>query len=171
MDKKTLSKLSYGLYIVASGNREHQNAYIANTVVQVTAAPAKIAVACNKNNFTAQFIHESQAFSASVLKQNYQLTTMGTFGFRTGRDINKFELCKDFFFGEHTNVPIVLEDCLGWFECKLVDEVDMGTHILFIGEVLDAQITDALETPLTYAYYHEVKKGITAKNAPTFISA
>ena len=169
MDINTFSKLSYGVYVVASGGRERQNAFIATTVMQVTAQPAKIVVACNKNNFTIDFIRETQAFSASVLKQNYNPTTMGTFGFRSGKDFNKFEHCNEFIFGENTQVPIVLEDCLAWFECKLTDEIDAGTHILFVGEVLDAQITAENRPPLTYSYYHEVKKGITAKNAPSYI--
>jgi len=169
MDRNTFSKLGYGVYVVASGNKEQQNAFIATTVMQVTAEPAKIVVACNKNNFTAQLIRESKAFSASVLKQTYKPTTMGTFGFRSGKDCNKFELCNEFIFGNNTQTPIVTEDCLAWFECRLSDEIDVGTHILFVGEVLDAQITAENEAPLTYSYYHEVKKGVTAKNAPSFI--
>ena len=169
MDINTFSKLSYGVYIVASGNREQQNAFIATAVMQVTADPAKIIVACNKNNFTADFIRKYKAFSVSVIKQNYKPTTMGTFGFRSGKDFNKLQHCNEFEFGKHTQTPIVTEDCLSWFECKLIDEMDVGTHILFIGEVLDAQITAENEVPLTYAYYHEIKKGITAKNAPSYV--
>ena len=170
MDINTFSKLTNGVYIVAAGDRKQQNAFVATTVMQVTANPAKIIVACNKNNFTTTFIRNSKAFSASVVTQNYKPTTMGTFGFRSGKDFNKFEHCKGFTFGENTQVPIVQEDCMAWFECKLSDEIDVGTHILFVGEVLDAQITAADETPLTYAYYHEIKKGVTAKNAPHFIN-
>ena len=169
MDTFTFSKLSYGVYVVASGNKAQQNAFIATTVMQVTSEPAQIMVACNKNNFTAQFIRETKTFSASVLKQSYKPITLGTFGFRSGKDYNKFEHCSDFIFGENTQTPIVLEDCLAWFECKLTNEMDVGTHILFVGEVLDAQIIAADETPLTYSYYHEMKKGITPKNAPSFV--
>ena len=169
MDRNTFSKLSYGVYIVASVSKERQNAFIATTVMQVTAEPAKIIVACNKSNFTAHLIRESKTFSASVLKQQYKPTTIGTFGFRSGKDFNKFEHCNGFIFGENSQTPIVLEDCMALFECKLIDELDAGTHVLFVGEVLDAQITAENETPLTYSYYHEVKKGVTAKNAPSFI--
>jgi len=169
MNTNTFSKLSCGVYIVASGNKERQNAFIATTVMQVTSNPAKIMVACNKDNFTAQIIRETKTFSASVLKQNYKPTTIGTFGFRSGKNFNKFELCNDFIFGENMQTPIIMEDCMAWFECKLTDEIDVGMHVLFVGEVLDAQIIAENETPLTYAYYHEVKKGVTAKNAPSYI--
>lgn len=169
MDFNTFSKLTNGVYVVASGNKERQNAFIATTVMQVTAEPAKIMVACNKNNFTTHLIRESKAFSASILKQIYKPTTMGTFGFRSGNDFPKFEHCNEFVFGENTQTPIVLEDCMAWFECKLTDEMDVGTHLIFVGEVLDAQVTTENETPLTYSYYHEIKKGITPKNAPSFV--
>jgi len=169
MDKNTFSKLTNGVYLVASGNKNQQNAFVATTVMQVTAEPAKVMVACNKNNFTTQLIQKSKVFSASVLTQNYKPTTMGTFGFRSGKDFNKFEHYNEFIFGKNTQAPIVLEDCMAWFECKLTDEIDVGTHILFVGEVLDAQIITEGEEPLTYAYYHEVKKGVNSKNAPSFV--
>ena len=169
MDINTFSKLGYGVYIVASGNKEEQNAFVATTVMQVTVEPPKIVITCNKNNFTTDFIRKYKVFSASVLKQDYKITTMGNFGFRSGKNFNKFEHCNDFIFGTHTQVPIVLEDCLAWFECKLIDEIDVGTHILFVGEVLDAQIISENEIPLTYTYYYEVRKGVTSKNAPSFI--
>jgi flavin reductase (DIM6/NTAB) family NADH-FMN oxidoreductase RutF len=169
MDINTFSKLTSGVYIVAAGNGERQNGFVATTVMQVTAEPAKIIMACNKENFTTALVREYQAFSASVLKQNYKPTTMGTFGFRSGKDFDKFAHCNEFICGRNTQVPIVLEDCMAWFECKLTDEIDVGTHILFVGEVLDAQVTVPEDEPLTYAYYHAVKKGVTAKNAPSFI--
>jgi len=170
MDINAISKLTNGVYVVASGDKERQNAFIATTVMQVTSNPVKVIVACNKDNFTTHIIQESKAFSASVLKQNYKPATMGTFGFRSGKDFNKFERCNEFIFSENTQTPIVLEDCIAWFECKLTDEIDLGTHILFVGEILDTQIISENEEPLTYSYYHEIKKGVTPKNAPSFIN-
>ena len=169
MEWNTFSKLTNGVYIVASGDKKRQNAFVATTAMQVTAEPAKMIVACNKENFTANLIRQTKAFSVSVMKQTYKSTTIGTFGFRSGKDFDKFEHCNEFIFGKTTQTPIVLEDSMAWFECKLVDEVDVGTHILFVGEVLDAQITAENEVPLTYSYYHEMKKGVTPKNAPSFI--
>ena len=49
------------------------------------------------------------------------------------------------------------------FACRLVDTVDVGTHFLFIGEVVDAErLSD--EEPLTYSYYHSVLKGKTQRS-------
>ena len=65
-----LFKVSYGLYVVCSGDKNRGNGFISNTVFQVTSSPARFASCCNKDNYTAEFIKESGAFSVSVLHQD-----------------------------------------------------------------------------------------------------
>ena len=48
--------------------------------------------------------------------------------------------------------------------------VDVGTHMLFVGEVVDCDVTESEEQPLTYAYYQDVKKGKSPKNAPPYLA-
>jgi flavin reductase (DIM6/NTAB) family NADH-FMN oxidoreductase RutF len=50
---------------------------------------------------------------------------------------------------------------------KVVKELDAGTHTIFIGAVMDTQVFKEGK-PVTYAYYHQVKRGITPKTAPYF---
>ena len=64
--------------------------------------------------------------------------------------------------------PILEEHSTAFLEVKIEKEIDMGTHTIFIGEVVDADIISDGE-PLTYAYYHLVKKGKAPKAAPTYI--
>jgi flavin reductase (DIM6/NTAB) family NADH-FMN oxidoreductase RutF len=168
MEIDTFSKLTYGVYIIASGNEEQKNAFVATAVFQVTAIPEKIAVACSKDNYTLKFIEDTHAFSISVLKQNYTPLVMGNFGFRSGKNFNKFEHC-NYIIGEKTGIPIVLNDTIAWFECIVEQETDLGTHILFIGKVADCKIISEEEMPLTYQYYHDIKKGITPANAPSSV--
>lgn len=164
MDNKAFEKLTYGVYIVAAGKGAATNAFVATTAIQVTNDPLQIAVACNKKNFTREFIDFHKNFSVSVLKQNYTPSVLGNFGFRSGRDADKFADIQP-IFGQYTGVPIVEDDCIAWFECELVQQIDLGSHILYIGKVLDSKVLSD-EQPLTYAYYHEVKRGATPKNAP-----
>jgi rubredoxin len=91
---------------------------------------------------------------------------IGTFGFKCGRDINKFENVQ-YTLGKN-GAPIVTENAVGCIECEVIDSVDVGTHTIFIGKVLEAErLTD--EEPMTYAFYHEVKRGKAPKTAPTYI--
>ena len=75
--------------IVCSGDKNKGNGFISNTVFQVTAEPAKFAVCCNKNNFTAEFIQKYRAFSVSVLNKNASSEIIGSFGYKSGKDFDK----------------------------------------------------------------------------------
>ena len=76
---EALFKVSYGLYVVCSGDKSRGNGFISNTVFQVTSTPARFASCCNKDNYTAEFIKESGAFSISVLHQDTPADIFGRF--------------------------------------------------------------------------------------------
>lgn len=160
-------KVTYGLYIVSSKVNEKLSGYISNTVFQVTAEPVQFAVCCSKNNFTSEVIKQSKAFSISVLEQDTAAELIGLFGYKSGKDVNKFKGI-NYITGE-TGVPIVLDNTIAWFECEVVQTYDVGSHVLFIGKLVNNDLVDIDRAPLTYAYYREVKKGVAPKNAPTYI--
>ncbi len=166
MDIEAFFRISYGMYIVSSFDGEKYNGQIANSVMQITVEPAQIIVCVNKNNLTCEYIDRSKKFSVSVLEKDTDMKFIGLFGFKTGREINKFKNIK-YKIGD-TGVPIVLESSLSYFECDVVQSIDSGTHILYIGKISDAQVIKSGE-PMTYTYYHQIKGGKTQKNAPTYI--
>jgi flavin reductase (DIM6/NTAB) family NADH-FMN oxidoreductase RutF/rubredoxin len=165
IDLTALFDLSYGLYIVTSYDGEKLNGQIANAVMQVTAEPPKIAVAISKNNLTHEYILKSGELGLSILDQSAPMELIGLFGFKSGRDVDKLSQC------EHkkgvTGCPLVTDYVLTVVEAKVIDQCDVDTHTIFVGEVVSAEILRK-GTPLTYAHYHQVKKGKTAKNAPTY---
>jgi flavin reductase (DIM6/NTAB) family NADH-FMN oxidoreductase RutF len=166
MDPKVLYKVSYGLYIVSAKKEEKFNAQIANTVFQVTAEPPTIAVSINKENLTHEFIQATRVFAVSILAKETPLTLIGHFGFKSGRDLDKFE--KIGYKTGLTGLPLVTESTIGYLEAEVINQLDVGTHTIFIGKVVEAQIIKDGE-PMTYAYYHEVKRGTTPKSAPVHI--
>ena len=166
MNTKALRSLSYGLYVVASQKQGKLNAQIANTVGQVTSEPPTISVCINKQNLTYEFITESKVFTASILSQDTPLSFIGHFGFKSGREVDKLKDI-NYKLGE-TKAPIILDHCLAYLESRVIDQVDVGTHTIFIGELVGADVIGEGE-PLTYAYYHQVKRGTTPKTAPSYI--
>lgn len=158
--------ISYGLYIVTSGNKTSRNGFIANSVFQVTATPPQFAVCCNKDNHTAGIIKETGVFVISVLAQEVSSKFIGHFGYKTGSNFDKLNEIK--YFTGKTGAPVITENVVSYIECKVNQTVDSGTHLIFIGDVIQADILND-KTPLTYEYYRDVKKGIAPKNAPTFI--
>ena len=166
MNTKALYNLSYGLYVVASQKQGKLNAQIANTVIQVTSEPPAIAVCINKQNLTHEFITQSKVFTASILSQDTPLSFIGHFGFKSGRELDKLKDV-NYRLGE-TKAPIVLDHSLAYLEARVTNQVDVGTHTIFIGELVGADVLKEGE-PMTYAYYHQVKRGTTPKTAPSYI--
>ncbi len=166
MNTKALYKLGYGVYVVTSRKDDRLNGQIANTVFQVTAEPPTVAVSINKNNLTHQFIKDSKVFAASVLCQDTPLTFIGHFGFKSGRDIDKFEGI-NYRIGE-TGAPVVLDNAVSYLEVKVTKEMDVGTHTIFVGEVVNADVISD-EVCMTYDHYHQIKGGKTPKTAATYV--
>jgi len=164
---EALFNVSYGLYIISSGFKNEPCGFIANAAFQITAEPPQFAVCCNKNNFSANIIKNTGAFALSVLHQEASSEIIGTFGYKSGKDVNKFENI-GIKYGE-TGVPLVIQDALSVLEFKLVQTFDVGTHFMFIGELISSEVICNNKEPLTYAFYRNVKKGLAPKNAPTYI--
>jgi flavin reductase (DIM6/NTAB) family NADH-FMN oxidoreductase RutF len=167
MNLNTLRKLSYGMYIVGSHKGKKLNGQIANTVFQITSEPPTVAVSINKQNLTHEYIKDSRVFSASVLCQATPLPFIGGFGFKTGRDVDKFKGIK-YKVGQ-TGSPVVLDNTTAYLEAEVINDIDVGTHTIFIGRIVAADILT--EDPcMTYEYYHQVKRGTTPKTAPSYIA-
>lgn len=167
LDRRALRDLSYGLYIVTSREGDRLNGQVVNTVIQVTADPPRVAVIINKKNLTHEFIAQSGVFGVSVLDDTATMTFIGPFGFRSGRDLDKFTGVA--FKKGSTGVPLVLDHTLSLLEAKVFECVDLGTHSIFIGEVVFSEVLKSGK-PLTYHFYHEALKGKSPPNAPTFMS-
>lgn len=165
MDPRAFHKMSYGMYVVASGVEDDCNAQICNTVFQITSDPPRVGISINKQNYTHDFFEKSGVFSVSVLTEEADMVFIGRFGFRCGRSYPKLKGIS--IRKGVTGAPIILEKTCAFIEGKVTGSLDCGTHTLFLGEVLDAGLTGD-GSPMSYAFYHEVKKGKSPKTAPTY---
>ena len=166
MNNRAFHKVSYGVYVVSSVKDGKLNGQIANTVFQITSDPPTIAISINKQNLTHEFIEKSKVFSVSILSVDAPMTLIGNFGFKSGRDVEKFSDVK-YEIGT-TGAPILKEYAIAFVEARVKNSFDVGTHTLFIGEVVDASVLNDAE-PMTYAFYHTIKGGKSPKTAPTYI--
>lgn len=165
MNEQAFYKATYGLYVVSAEADGERSGCVINTLLQVTAEPVRLAVTVSKNNFTCGLLKKAGHFAAVALDKRADLMYIGRFGFRTGSDFDKFEgvsCAKD-----SAGMPYATDNACARYSCKITQEVDLVTHIMFIGEVTEAELLSS-EEPLTYAYYRNVIKGNTPKNAPSF---
>lgn len=164
MNKNVFRNLSYGVYVISTLDGERHTGCIANSAMQITSSPATIAVSINHDNYTNSCIEKSGKFALSILSENSDPGIIGKFGFQSGKDTNKFD---------HIDYKVadgiaVINDSCGYIVCKVINKMETPTHTVFLGEVTDGDILS--KTPaMTYAYYHNVVKGESPKNAPTYL--
>ncbi|MET1124976.1 MAG: flavin reductase family protein [Archaeoglobaceae archaeon] len=165
MNVAALYKISYGMYIVTAASDGKFAGQVANTVFQVTSEPVQIAACLNKQNTTHKFVKRGGAFGVSVLELETPLEFIGRFGFRKSDEFDKFEGV-NYRIGK-TGVPLVTDYSVAVIEARIVKECDVGTHTLFVGEVVDAELLKDAEV-LTYADYRLVKRGKTPRTATVY---
>lgn len=164
MNKKAFQKLSYGVYIISTWDNGRATGCTANSVMQITSEPATVAVSINHDNYTNKCIKETGRMAISILSEESDPSLPGTFGFFSGKDKDKFENVESINCGF---MPVVKDSC-GYIVGKVINSMETGTHTVFLCEVEDADVFGNKE-PMTYAYYHNVIKGKSPKNAPTYI--
>lgn len=164
MNNKAFFNLSYGVYILSSMDGGRPCGCIANSAMQITAEPATIAVSVNHDNFTNGLIAKTGLFALNILPESTDAALIGTFGFQSGKTIDKFQGVPYEVIG---SVPVLEESC-GHFICRVINTMETETHTVFLGEVLEYDLMNDTE-PMTYDYYHRVIKGRAPKNAPTYL--
>ena len=167
IDRKAFRSLSSGLYLITAKAGDARCGCVVNTLVQVASEPATLSVSLNKENATTAAVRQAGRFTASCLSEQADMQLIGTFGFHTSTELDKF--AQHASARDEAGMPYVAEQCCAWFSAKVVSELDLGTHVLFVGEVQEcAKVADAA-APMTYAFYHQVKGGKTPSKASSYL--
>lgn len=151
MDKKTMYKLTYGLFVLTSASEGKDSGCIINTAGQVTSEPNRISITVNKSNFTHDLVKESGKFNISILSEAASFDTFKHFGFQSGRDVDKFAdytECKRSANGLY----YVTAGTNGYISAVIEQSVDLGSHTMFIAAVEDMEVLSDVPSA-TYAYY------------------
>lgn len=161
MDTKALFKIGYGLYVLTA-NDEKDNGCIINTVMQVTSNPLQIAIAVNKRNYTTAMIQKTRKFNISVLSEKADFNIYKHFGYQSGKDVNKFENFSDTKRSPN-GVLYITSGTNAYMSAYVQQEIDLGTHFLFIGQLVASEnLSD--DKSATYEYYQNNVKPKTETN-------
>jgi flavin reductase (DIM6/NTAB) family NADH-FMN oxidoreductase RutF len=166
MDSKVIRDLSYGMYVIGAMDGDRPVGCFVNTVVQITSEGPLVLVSINKNNYTHDVVLNNRKFSVSIVSETTPPLVIGSFGFFSSKEKDKFE---GFRTGTLDGLPYVDEDTCGVLTCEVVSTTDAVTHTVILAKVTDAKKLSG-KTPMTYAYYHNVIKGTAPKNAPTYVA-
>ncbi len=160
IDMNALYSIGYGLYVVTTNDGGRDNGCIVNTVSQAAGTPLTITVSINKSNLTHDTAKKTGKMNVNCLTVDTPFSVFENFGFRSGRDADKFEGIPS-WRGEN-GLLFLTDNVCAIMSLEVKDYVDLGSHGLFICSVT-AAFEISKDEPLTYAYYH---KSIKPKPAP-----
>ncbi|HHX55994.1 MAG TPA: hypothetical protein GX705_06565 [Clostridiales bacterium] len=158
MDKTSLFKLTYGLFVAGVEEEGKKNGCIINTAVQATSEPMVMNVTMMKENLTTELIRKKGSLSVSVLSLDCPLDLISSFGMRSGRDYDKFDNIE--YKTDKNGNPYLKKHTIAYMSLEVTSILDMGTHYLFICDVVDGGNLEEGQ-PMTYADYRAIKSGRT----------
>ena len=151
MDKKAMYKLSYGLFVLTTKVDDKDNGCIINTAIQAASEPNQMSICVNKQNYTHDMIKESMEFNVSIISEKASFDLFKHFGFQTGREVDKFEGF-DKCDRSSNGLFYITEGTHAYISVKVTNTEDIGSHTMFIGEIVDMEVLDDAPSA-TYTYY------------------
>ena len=152
IENAALNQISYGLFILSTWAGGKDNACVVNTVCQVTTNPRVISVAVNRDNFTRDMIMKSRVFNVSILSEEAPFSLFQDFGFRSGRDTDKFAGREDVARSAN-GLYYLTKYANAFISARVLSVTELSTHTLFRAEVMEARKLSSVPSA-TYAYYH-----------------
>jgi len=136
--------------IITSNGPHGKNAMTAEWTHQVSYSPGLMAVSIMPGKATYENIVATKEFGINIasVKQNIAASVAGG---STGKEVDKIgaleKLGFESYAGKKINVPMLKGAALN-VELKLVNEIPLGSHTLFVGEVVEVNADS--EEPLAY---------------------
>ena len=151
MDQKAFYKLTYGLFLLTAREEGRDNGCIITTAIQAANDPPRLAFSVQKGNLTHDMIARTGVFAISSISTSATFDLFRRFGMQSGREVDKFEGFPDVERGAN-DLLYLTRGANMTMNGRVVDQMDLGSHTLFIGEVGDAVVLSD-EPSCTYAYY------------------
>lgn len=148
-----MCNIPYGLFVVTTNADGRDNGCISNTLQQLTVTPNQVSVCICKQNLTTEMIQKTGIFTASVISEKADFDLFKRFGFQSGRNVGKFKDFTDCKRVANGTMAITV-GTNAFISVKVAQTIDVGTHMMFIGEVTEAETISDVPSA-TYAYYQE----------------
>ena len=131
-------KIPNALALVGSAAGSRRNAMTTSWITQVSMEPVMIAVGVDNSAVTHQLISEGGSFTVNLWDADNTrvFVKFSKPAEDDGTSLNGWPV-----HSETTGAP-VFDDALAWMDCQVRQSYDMGTHTLFVGELVAADIVD-----------------------------
>ncbi|MGH7429277.1 MAG: flavin reductase family protein [Candidatus Methylomirabilaceae bacterium] len=133
-----LEKLDSEVFVLTAADGERRNGQIVCWVVSATIVPQvpRVLVGIGRLTYTRELVEGSRRFALNLLGRD-QWRWVPHFGFRSGRDTDKFAMVP--FQRGITGSPL-LPGVVGHLECKVSSVLDAGAHLFYLADVLEGRL-------------------------------
>jgi flavin reductase (DIM6/NTAB) family NADH-FMN oxidoreductase RutF len=135
--RRVLWRIPSGLFLLGSRAGTERNLMTCNWVTQLATAPKLVGVGVETDAHTFRLVHEGRAFSVCFLARKDR-SVVRRFVRPAAHDPGASTLSGLGYHDAPVTGSPVLDDAVGYLDCRVQREVDLGSHTLFIGEVVDA---------------------------------
>jgi flavin reductase (DIM6/NTAB) family NADH-FMN oxidoreductase RutF len=132
--KKILRHFTYGLYAITVAEGEDYNAFTANWLSQASFEPPMLMLSVENDSHSIDIIRRTKVFLVNIFASG-QRELAGQLGRPFARNPQKLD---GISYHRGANGCPVLEDALGWLECRVTAEVAAGDSTVFVAEIVDA---------------------------------
>ena len=147
-----LKKITGGLFLLTTEFNGIKNGCIINNCMEVSTNPSCISISVMKNSYTNELIEKSKKFAISILNKDVSSEMVKKFELFSGRKNDKFQNISTVM--DKNNVPYVTKNVSTVISANVISKFDLGTHTLFIAQVID--INDINNSkPITYDEYQK----------------
>ena len=165
IDRKAYDSISYSIALVGSCKDGKYVGCAVNSLQQLTSSrPAKFAVTLNKYNVTTSGVEQTGAFCATVAAASCPTEIINMFGYKSGRVVDKFASYET--KTDAAGCPYITDGMAARLSLRVLQQVDLGSHIMFIAEVTEAEVLQAGPVLTVEAFRNAGKE--VAPNAPIY---
>ena len=139
--KKTLSKFSTGITVVCIRNNNLIYGKTVNSFNSLSLNPPLVLFSLGNYSSSIKRFLNTKYLSINILSSK-QKKISDNFASSTPK-------IENINFIEGKNKTVIIPNCIANLECKLIDKIKKGDHIIFICKILELQSNDKLK-PLLY---------------------
>lgn len=132
--------------LVTCKSGERQNVLTVAWTGIVNTQPPKTYISIRKSRYSYDLIKESGVFAINLTTETMVRAT-DFCGVRSGRDLDKFALCHlETEEASQIEVPLLADSPLS-IECRVTDIVELGSHDLFLADIVSVDVREDLVDP------------------------
>jgi flavin reductase (DIM6/NTAB) family NADH-FMN oxidoreductase RutF len=134
--RRVLWQLPMGLYLLGTSAGDRKNLMTLNWAMQVSTEPKHLAVSVERSAVTYELLVEGGCFALSLVSKDDR-AAVRKFVKPADHDPVAATLNGMAYVTASTGAPIA-EISVGWLDCEVRQQHDVGSHTIFVGEVVNA---------------------------------